>query len=67
MLIKLKTQLPKKHALSLMVEIIKYAKLTLDVDLDITSFGEESETNIHAINNVITEQVLDHIIKEQRK
>ena len=63
MTVKFIANIPDDQALFLTKEIIKFAKLNLDVDLTITSYGSENELNICSLQNAI----FGAIVKDQEK
>ena len=63
MTVKFIANIPDDQALFLTKEIIKFAKLNLDVDLTITSYGSENELNICSLQNAI----FGAIVKDQEE
>ena len=47
-----------------LIQIIKFAKDTLDIDFRIDEFSDKSETELAALNNVILQEVNREIEKE---
>jgi len=65
--IKLTTNRPETLETILdLIQLIKFAKDTLDIDLRIDEFSDKSETELVALNNVILEEVNREIEKEMK-
>ena len=63
--IKLTTNRPETLETILeLIQLIKFANFNLDIDLRIAEFGDKSETELAALNNVILQEVNREIEKE---